>query len=98
MLIQVRKLKHENKSLQENLDCKRSSVDKETMTNAKEKSSKAQIQTSEKGRNAKLVKVEKNNLTITSLQASTKNGPEKQLQKSLEAPRAEVLVNTSHEI
>ena len=43
MLIQVRKLKQENKSLQENLDCKRSSLDKETMANTIEKSSKAQI-------------------------------------------------------
>ena len=42
-----------------------------TMTNAIEKSSKAQIQTSKKGSNAKLVKVQKNNLIVTSLQAST---------------------------
>ena len=48
MLIQVRKLKQENKSLQENLDCKRLSVDKETMTNAIHKSSKDQIQTLER--------------------------------------------------
>ena len=85
MLIQIRKLKKENKSLQEKLDCKRLSVDKETRTNAIEKSSKAQIQTSEKGSNANLIKV----------QASTKNGSEKQLQKLLEAPKFEVLVNTS---
>ena len=45
MLIQDRKLKQENESLQENVDCKRSSVDKETMTNTIEKSSKGQIQT-----------------------------------------------------
>ena len=68
------------------------------MTNTIEKSSKAQIQTSEKGSNANLVKVQKNNLIVTSLQASTKNGSEKQLQKSLEAPKFEVLVNTSQEI
>ena len=77
MLIQVRKLKQENKSLQEKLDCKRSNVNKETMTNAIEKSSKAQIQTSEKGSNAKLIKVQKNNLIVRSLQASTENGSEK---------------------
>ena len=71
MLIQVRKLKQENKSLQENLDCKRLSVDKETMNNTIEKSSKANIQTLEKGSNANLVKVQKNNLIVTSLQAST---------------------------
>jgi len=70
----------------------------ETMTNAIEKSSKAQIQTSEKGSNANLVKVQKNNLIVTSLQASTENGSEKQLQKSLEAPKVEVLVNTSQAI
>ena len=71
MLIQDRKLKQENESLQENVDCKRSSVDKETMTNAIEKSSKDQIQTSEKGSNAKLFKVQNKNLIVTSLQAST---------------------------
>ena len=49
------------------------------MTNAIEKSSKAQIQTSEKGSNTNLVKVQKNNLIVTSLQASTENGSEKQL-------------------
>ena len=49
------------------------------MTNAMEKSSKAQIQTSEKGSNANLVKVQKNNLIVTSLQAATENGSEKQL-------------------
>ena len=54
MLIQVKKLKQENKSLQEKLDCKGSIVDKETMTGAIKKSSKAQIQTSEKGSNTKL--------------------------------------------
>ena len=68
------------------------------MTNAIEKSSKAQIQTSEKGSNANLVKVQKNNLIVTSLQASTKNGSEKKLQKLLEAPKLEVLVNTSQAI
>ena len=55
MLIQVRKLKQENKSLQEKLDCKGSIVDKETMTDAIEKSSKAQIQTLENGSNTKIV-------------------------------------------
>ena len=70
----------------------------ETMTNAIKKSSKAQIQTSEKGSNANLVKVQKNNLIVTSLQASIENGFEKQLQKLLEAPKVEVLVNTSQEI
>ena len=65
------------------------------MTNAIEKSSKAQIQTSEKGSNANLVKVQKNNLIVTSLQASIDNGSEKQLQKSLKAPKVEVPVNTS---
>ena len=67
----------------------------ETMTNAIEKSSKAQIQTSEKGINENLIKVQKNNLIVTSLQASTENGSKKQLQKSLEAPKVEVPVNTS---
>ena len=67
MLIQVRKLKQENKSLQEKLDCKTSRVDKETMTNAIEKSSKDQIQTSEKRSNANIVKVKKNILIVTSL-------------------------------
>ena len=43
----------------------------ETMTNAIEKSSKAQIQTSEKESNANLIKVKKNNLIVTSLQEST---------------------------
>ena len=43
ILIQVRKLKHENKSLQEKLDCKETTIDKETMTDAIENSSKAQI-------------------------------------------------------
>ena len=71
MIIQVRKLKQENKSLQENLDYKRSSVDKETMTNTIENSSKAQIQTSEKGINTKLVKAQKNNLIVIYLQEST---------------------------
>ena len=98
MLIQVRKLKQENKYLQEKLDCKRSSVDKEMMTNAIEKSSKVQIQTFENGSNAKLVKVQKNNLIVTSLQESTENGSEKQIQKSLEAPKVDVLVNTLQEI
>ena len=70
----------------------------ETMTNAIENSSKAQIKTSEKGSNTNLVKVQKNNLIVTSLQASTENGSEKQLQKSLEAPKVEVLVNTSQAI
>ena len=46
MLIQVRKLKQENKSLPEELDYKILSVDKETMTNTIDKSSKDQIQTS----------------------------------------------------
>ena len=64
------------------------------MTNAIENSSKAQIQTSEKGSNANLVKVQKNNLIVASLQASIENGFEKQLQKSLEAPKFEVPVNT----
>ena len=44
MLIQVKKLKQENKSLQEKLGCKGSIIDKERMTDAIEKSSKAQIQ------------------------------------------------------
>ena len=71
MLIQDRKLKQENESLQENVDCKRSSVGKETMTNTIEKSLKGQIQTLEKGSNAKLFKVQKKNLIVASLQAST---------------------------
>ena len=95
MHIQVRKLKQENKSLQEKLYCKSLSVDKETMTNAIDKSSKAQIQTSEKQSNANLAKVQKKNLIVTSLRESTKNGFEKQLQKLLEEPKFEVLVNTS---
>ena len=45
-------------------------------------SSKAQSQTSEKGSNANLVKVQKNNLIVTSLQASTKNGFEKKNYKN----------------
>ena len=81
ILIQVRKLKHENKSLQEKLDCKEPIIGKETMTSTIEKSSKSQIQTSEKGINTNLVKAQKNNLIVKSLQASTKNGYEKQLQK-----------------
>ena len=68
------------------------------MNNAIEKSSKAKIKTSEKGSNANLVKVQKNNLIVTSLQASTENGFEKQLQNLLEAPKFEVLVNTLQEI
>ena len=68
------------------------------MPNAIEKSSKAQIQTSKKGSNANLIKVQKNNLIVTSLQASTENDSEKQLQKSLEAPKVEVLVTTSQAI
>ena len=65
------------------------------MTNVIEKSSKAQIQTLEKGNNANLIKVQKNNFIVTSLQTSTENGFEKQLQKLLEAPKVEVPVNTS---
>ena len=68
------------------------------MTNAIENSSKAQIQTSEKRSNTKLGKAQKNYLIVTSLQALIKNGFEKQLQKSLEAPKVEVLVNTSQAI
>ena len=68
------------------------------MTNAIEKSWKAQIETSEKGSNANLIKVQKNNLIVTSLQASIENGFEKQLQKSLEAPKVEVPANTSQVI
>ena len=98
MIIQVRKLTKENKSLQEKIDCKRSSVDKEMMTNAIEKSSRDQIQTSEKGRNAYLIKFQKNSLIVTSLQASTENGSEKQLQNLLKAPKVEVLVKTSQAI
>ena len=83
MLVQVRKLKQENKSLQEKLNCKGSIVDKETMTCSIEKSSKAQIQTSEKGSNTKLVnaQIQKNNHIVTSLQASIENGFEKESQK-----------------
>ena len=100
MLIQVKKLKQKNKSLQEKLDCKGSIVDKETMTSAIEKSSKAQIQTSEMGSNTKLVnaQIEKNNHIVTSLQASIENGSEKESQKSLEAPKVEVPANTSQEL
>ena len=96
MLIQVRKLKQENKSLQEKLDCNGSIVDKETMSGTIEKSSKAQIQTSEKGINTKLVnaQIQKNDHIITLLQTSTENDFEKQSHKSLEAPKVEVLVNT----
>ena len=68
------------------------------MTNTIENSSKAQIQTSEKGSNENLVKVQKKNLIVTSLQASTENSSKKQLQKSLEAPKVEVPVNTSQAI
>ena len=50
------------------------------MTNAIENSSKAQIQTSEKGSNANLLKFQKENLIVTSLQASIENGSKKQLQ------------------
>ena len=71
MLIQDRKLKQVDESLQENVDCKRSSVGKETMTNTIENSSKGQIKTLEKGSNANLIKVKKNNLIVTSLQEST---------------------------
>ena len=38
------------------------------------------------------------NIIVTSLQASTENGFERQLKKSLEAPKVEGLVNTSQEI
>ena len=65
------------------------------MTSTIKKSSKAQIQTSEKRSNTKLVKAQKNNLIVTSLQASIENGFKKQLQKSLEAPKFEVLVSNS---
>ena len=97
MLIQVKKLKQENKSLQEKLGCKGSLIDKEMMTDAIEKSSKGQIQTSEKGSNTKLVnaQIQKNNHIVTSLQASTKNGSQKQSQKLLNAPKVEVPKNTS---
>ena len=46
------------------------------MSDALEKSSKAQIQTSEKGSNTKLVnaQIQNNNHIVTSLQASTENG------------------------
>ena len=97
MLIQVRKLEQENTSLQEKLYCNGSIVDKETMTGTIEKSSKAQIQTSKKRSNTKLVnaQIQKNNHIVTSLQASTENDSEKQSQKLLVAPKVEVLVNTS---
>ena len=67
------------------------------MTGTIEKSSNGQIQTSEKGSNTKLVdaQIRKNNHIVTSLQASTENGSEKQSQKSLGAPNIEVPVNTS---
>ena len=67
------------------------------MTGSIEKSSKYQIQTSEKGSNIKLVnaQIQKNNHIVTPLQASTENYSEKQSQKLLEAPKVEVLVNTS---
>ena len=85
MLIQVRKLKQENKSLQEKLDCKGSIIDKETMSDTIEKSSKTQIQTSEKGNNTRLMnaQIQKNNHIVTLLQASTKICSEKQSQKLL---------------
>ena len=60
----------------------------ETMTNAIEKSSKAQIQTSEKGSNVNLVKVQKNNLIVTSLQASTKNGSKKTISKIIRSTKS----------
>ena len=97
MPIQLKELKLENKYLQEKLDCKGSIVDKETITGAIEKLSKAQIQTSEKGSNAKLVhaQIQKNNHIVTSLQASTEDGSKKQSQESLEAPKVEVRGNIS---
>ena len=50
--------RHPNHRIRYNQD----QIKAETMTNAIEKSSKTQIQTLEKGSNAKLVKVQKNNL------------------------------------
>ena len=46
------------------------------MLSTREKSSKAQIQTSKKGNNTKLVnaQIQKNNHIVTSLQASIENG------------------------
>ena len=87
----------ENKYLQEKLDCKGSIIDKKTMTDAIEKSSKVQIQTSEKGSNTKLVnaQIQKNNHIVPSLQASIENGSEKQSQKFLQAPKVKVPGNTS---
>ena len=82
MLIQVNKLKHENKFVPEKLGCKGSIIDKERITDAIEKSSKAQIQTSEKGSNTKLVnaQIQKSNHIVTSLQASKENRSKKQSQ------------------
>ena len=67
------------------------------MNDAIKKSSKAQIQTSEKGSNTKLVNAQfqKNNHIVKSLQESTENGSKKQSQKSLKAPKVEVPKNTS---
>ena len=90
MLIQVKKLKQENKSLQEKLGCKGSIIDEERMTDAIEKSSKAQIQTSEKASNTKLVnaQIQKNNHIVTSLQASIENGSKKTITKIVRSTKS----------
>ena len=57
LLIQIRKLKHDNKYLQEELDHKRSIVDKETITNSIKNSLDAQIKTPKKGTNTQVIEL-----------------------------------------
>jgi hypothetical protein len=83
LLTQIKKLKHDKKSLQEELDRKTSLVDKGTMTGPIKKLSNIQISTSKKGTNTKLVSVQiqKNVYIDKSLQTSKEDGSKEKLQE-----------------
>jgi hypothetical protein len=72
LLTHIKKLKYNKKSLQEELDCKTSLIDKETMTDPIEKLFDIQISTVEKGTNTKSidVQIQKNAYMDKSLQTS----------------------------
>jgi hypothetical protein len=76
-------LKHDKKSLQEELDRKTSLVDKETMTDPIEKLSDIQISTVEKGINTKLVdvQIQKNAYMDKSLQTSKEDDSKEKSQE-----------------
>ena len=82
-LTQIKKLKHDKKYLQEELDSKRSLIDKETMTNPIEKLLDVQISTSEKGTTTEPVDtpIRKNPYSDKSLQTSRKDDSKEQSQE-----------------